>query len=156
MPEIKFNSRWEEHLTYYKETAKRIDGEQIKCIFHIYLGDKTNEIMLRIDEWIRQEKGEYGHVLTPEPTLIDFFHANGEPNSDFFTGTERSHAQFLQDAEISAAFFGQFKPGYSMCVCPGSEMTKENWMNGQSKLRMYSFPERRLEEKVVKHALQRQ
>ena len=41
-----------EHLTYFKDTARKIDGEQVQFAYDIFLGAKTIEIMLNSDEWI--------------------------------------------------------------------------------------------------------
>ena len=50
MPEIKFTERLKKHLSYFKEIAKRISGEQNQLWFHIFLGKATKEIMLKINE----------------------------------------------------------------------------------------------------------
>ena len=57
-PEIQFIERWKVHLESYKDTAQKFDGKHIQFIFHMFLGVKTNEIMIKIDEWIRQGQGE--------------------------------------------------------------------------------------------------
>ena len=33
----------EKYLAYHKETAQRIDGEQIQFIFHLFLGKKRTK-----------------------------------------------------------------------------------------------------------------
>ena len=70
MPEIKFTDRLEEHLAYYKETAKISNGENS---IHIH-------IFLEIDGWIGQDTGEYGN----QPSS-SYFHENDERTSYFFT-----------------------------------------------------------------------
>ena len=51
-PEMKFTERWKEHLSNFKDTARKIDGEPIQFTYHIFLGAKTIEILLNSDEWI--------------------------------------------------------------------------------------------------------
>ena len=41
MREIKFTERWKEHLACCKDTAKRVDGEYIQFIFHMFLDSKN-------------------------------------------------------------------------------------------------------------------
>ena len=87
-PEIKFIERWEEHVLYHKDTAKRYDGKQNQFIFHIS-GTKKNQIVLKIGEWIRQGQGEDGLQFTPENLHpSSYYDGNDESNSDFFTRTE--------------------------------------------------------------------
>ena len=92
MPEIKFTERWKEHLEYYKDTAKRIDGKHIQFIFHILPGAKTNETVLKIDEWIRQGQGEDGQR--------------------FFSRNSPSHRKLMQ----SVFFFGVNQLAYAFTV----------------------------------------
>ena len=102
MPEIKLNVMWKEHLAHCMESARKIDGEQIQFIFHLFLGSKTNEM-----EWIRQGKGEYGQNFyirkTNYPRRVVFMGMMNEIaiNSKEATGGK---AQFLQDAERNAAY----------------------------------------------------
>ena len=126
MPEIKFTERWKEHLEQYRESARMIDGDKVQFVFHTSLGRKTNEIVREIDEWIRQGQGEYGHRVTPEtcPHRVIFMGMMTEvPISP--QGPKEGNAQFLQDAEINAAYFGKFEPGYFMYIGSGSEGTWE-------------------------------
>ena len=48
------------------QSARRIDEEQIQFILPVFLGRKTNEIVLEIDEWIRQGQREDGQHFSPE------------------------------------------------------------------------------------------
>ena len=128
MQEVKFNRKWDEHLEQCRESARRIDGEQIQHRFHTFTGCKKNEIVLQIDEWIRQRRGEYGQLLCFSRNLPSstYLHGNDERkfrflqrNSDFFKKTERGALRcFLQDGERNAAYFGKFKPRYSMYIGP--------------------------------------
>ena len=43
--------------------SKDIDGEQRQFRFHLFLGSKTKEIVLKIDEFIRQSRGEDGQLF---------------------------------------------------------------------------------------------
>ena len=90
MSDVKFNIRWNEHLEQYRESARRIDGEQIQFRFHIFPYCTTNEIVFKIDEWIRPGKGEDGQIFTPETYLhrIIFIGIINEI-ADLFKGTER-------------------------------------------------------------------
>ena len=126
MPEIKFTERWKEHLEQYWESARMIDGDKVQFVSHTSLGRKTNEIVREIDEWIRQGQGEYGHRVTPEtyPHRVIFMGMMTEvPISP--QGPKEGNAQFLQDAELNAAYFGKFEPGYFMYIGSGSEGTWE-------------------------------
>ena len=69
----KFAKRWNDYLEQYKESARRIDGEKIQLVFHIFLDKKTNEIVLEIDQWIRQGQGEDGQSFTPETCPRQFY-----------------------------------------------------------------------------------
>ena len=51
----KNTERWNAYVEQHRGTARRIDGEQIQIVFHIFLGDKTNEIVREIDGWISTE-----------------------------------------------------------------------------------------------------
>ena len=120
-PEIKFIEKWkehlEEHLEYCKDTARRIDGRTNSI--HIprasWCQDR-NETVLKIDEWIRQGQGKYRRHFTPGTCLcrvIFMGMLNDIPICSL--GPKGGNAQFLQDAERNAAYFGKFKPGYFMC-----------------------------------------
>ena len=43
----------------------------IRFRFHTFVGSKTNEIVLKIDEFIGQGKGEYGQRFTPETSFVE-------------------------------------------------------------------------------------
>ena len=102
-PVVKFTKRWTEFFEHCRESARRIDREKIKFVFHVHLGKKTNELKREIDEWIRQ--GEYGQFFTSENWFSSsLIHGNDERNSDFFKGAKR-------------------KSGHSMYISPGSEKT---------------------------------
>ena len=64
--EIKFAKRLNDHLEQYRGSVWIIVGEKIPFIFHILLDGETNEVVLEIDEWIRQGQGEDGQHFTPE------------------------------------------------------------------------------------------
>ena len=110
MPDIKFYVRWKEHLVHHKESARSIDGAQHQFRFHIFLGSKKNETVLRIDEWIRGMMNEI-------------------PISS--KGPKGGNALFLQDAERSAAQFGKFKPGTS-CTLIQVQTKLGNWTSTQT------------------------
>ena len=65
MPEIKFNIRWMSTSC----NTRNPQGELMENTFNSCwtFGSTTNEIVLRIDEWIRLCKGEDGEQSTPEP-----------------------------------------------------------------------------------------
>ena len=65
-PEVKFTNRRTDYLEQYRESVRRIDGEEIQFVSHIILGKKTNEIVRQIDEWIRQGQREDGQTFTHE------------------------------------------------------------------------------------------
>ena len=64
--EVMFTQRWNDYLGQYRESARRTGGEKSQFVFHIFLGAETNDMVLRIDEWIRQGQGEDGQTFTPE------------------------------------------------------------------------------------------
>ena len=64
-PEIKVNNEWNDFLEQHRESARKIDGEQIQFRVHMFLGATTFE-MVKIDEWIWQGQGEDWHNFTPE------------------------------------------------------------------------------------------
>ena len=67
----------------------------IQFIFRILLGAKTAEIVLKIDEWIRQSQGEDGQHFFPETRpSSSSSHGNDKRKSDFFKGTERKYCAF--------------------------------------------------------------
>ena len=68
-PKSKFTKSCTDYQEKYRESARRIDGEKIQCVLHILPGKKTNDIVLKIDEWIRQGQGEDGQNLTPESSV---------------------------------------------------------------------------------------
>ena len=123
MPEIKFNTRW--MSTSFN--TRNPQGELMENTFNSCwtFGSTTNEIVLRIDEWIRLCKGEDGEHSTPETHahrvivmgMMNEFQISSQ-------GPKGGNAHFVQDAERSAAYFGKFKPGYFMYIGPGSE---ERW-----------------------------
>ena len=53
-----FTKRWNDYLEQYTESTRRIDGEKLQFVFHIFLGKTTNEIVIETDEWIRRGQGE--------------------------------------------------------------------------------------------------
>ena len=124
MSEIKFNERWKEHLAHYKESARRMYGELIQFIFHIFSWQQHERDGALNREWIRQGEGEDGQKFTPEtcPHQVIFMgKVNGIPLSS--KELKGGCAQFLQDAERNAAYFGKFKPGYFMYIGPSSQET---------------------------------
>ena len=40
-PEVKITEIWKDHLEYFKDTARIIDGRQVQFIFHIFLGGEN-------------------------------------------------------------------------------------------------------------------
>ena len=125
MSDVKFNIRWNEHLEQYRESARRIDGEQIQFRFHIFPYCTTNEIVFKIDEWLRPGKGEDGHIFTPETYLhrIIFIGIINEIPI-YSKGPKEGNALFVQDAERNAAYVGKLKLGCLMYIGPSS---KETW-----------------------------
>ena len=65
MPEIKFTEGWKEHVGYCKDT-KNFSWNQIQFVFHLFFGAKTNEMVLKLDEWMRQGQGRDGLTFSPE------------------------------------------------------------------------------------------
>ena len=62
-PEFKFNKRWKDFLEQYRESARRIDWEQIQFRLHIFWVSKMKKIVFIIDAWIGQGQGEHGHFF---------------------------------------------------------------------------------------------
>ena len=55
---------------FLKENPQGELMEQIQFIFHVFLVAKENEIMVKIDEWIRQGKGEDGQTFYPRNSVV--------------------------------------------------------------------------------------
>ena len=114
----KFNIRWKEHYVHYNEFAR------ITRVWNKFSSYSTYFLAAKRTRWIRQGKGEEVQPLTPETC----------PHRDIFMGMmsgipipakgpKGGHAQFLQNAERSAAYFGKFKPQYYMYIGSGPEGT---------------------------------
>ena len=97
---------------------------KLNSYFYVFPWAKTNEIMLKIDEWIRPGPEEYGQQFTPKayPHRVIFMGMMNEiPISS--QGPKGGNTQCLQDAERNAAHIGKLKPGYFMYIGPSSEET---------------------------------
>ena len=107
--------RWNDYLEQNRKSARRIDGVR----FHIFLGAKTNETVLK-NRWMDQTRSRWIWTTFYPRNLSSSssYHGNDEQNFDFFKGAERGDAPFLQDPERNAAYFGKFNPGYFMVTIP--------------------------------------
>ena len=171
-PEINFTRRWNDYLEQYRKSARKIDGEKIQFIFHMLPGAKTNDIVLEIDEWIRQSQGEDGQNFTPETcphrVLLKVM-MNEIPISS--KEPKGGKAQFLQDSgssslDTSCTLVQDRKRLTTLksiqmtqkenCMCLAKHVTELYLVQKHLLLRrMCRFPERRNEEKRCKHAFQR-
>ena len=87
-PEIKFTERWNEHLGYYKDAAKMVDG---RTIFIPHISWCKGDREYAQNRWM--DSNRLRRRLTTVNSRDQFssicFHRNDERHSKFFTGTER-------------------------------------------------------------------
>ena len=139
--------------------------EQIQFIFHIFLVAKENEIMVTIDEWIRQGKGQDGQHFTPEICRHRVLFMEMMSEIPKISGNREEAKRYLcktrKEMQLSS---GRSSPDTSCTLVQVRKRLgtlkkyadvnqKENGMNWESIScaeasnlgRMHQFPERRIE-----------
>ena len=110
--EIKFTERWKEHLEYYKETAKRIDGKHIQFKFHIVPGTKTNESIQ--NRWMDSTRSRRRWTTLHCRNLPSSSKIHGDDERNFHVlhqDRKEVTRNFCKMQGENAACLGKFKPG---------------------------------------------
>ena len=88
-PEVKFTQRWNDYPEQYRESAKRIDGEKVQFVFHLFLGKQTHGIVNEPLSGSEEVKDKMDNFLSRNFSSSSSIYGSDERNSDFFRGTER-------------------------------------------------------------------
>ena len=112
------HQKMDDYLAYYKETARKIGGEQIQFIFCIFLVAKLTRSRSESMNGFKKVKENMDKSCLQKLVFIELF--SWEMNEILTSSKEPKggKALFLQAAERNAAYVARFKLGYFMYIGP--------------------------------------